>query len=259
MKINIFVVAVFLTPSLYSQPKQLGKPGDWSNTIKAVESNGKIYAVENSGTLTVTDLSSGVIKPLGHPDYQSTNLIFANNNQLYTIDTGGTLYSVSTVDGSWKRVVEEANWPNTVTAAVLGNKLYTVNKKGVLTATDLSNGAQVQVGNVDFLEIIRLWSANGKLYSHDKSGTLYEVNIMDGSSKQIGATEGWADTKTGVVINNMLYTVESSGTLYETDLTTGKWKQIGNSEFQNTLLMTGAGSRIHTIDSFGSLNEIAIQ
>jgi hypothetical protein len=224
-----------------------------------VESNGKIYTIESSGALTVTDITSGTLKPLGHPDYRNTNLIFANNNQLYTIDTGGTLYTVNTTDGSWKRVVEEANWPNTVTAAVLNNKLFTVNNKGLLLSTDLSTGTQTHIGNPDFAGIIRLWSANGKLYSHDKSGTLYEVNIADGGSKQIGATEGWADTKTGVVINNMLYTVESSGTLYETDLTTGKWKQIGNSEFQNTLIMTGAGSRIHTIDSFGSLNEIAIQ
>lgn len=259
--ISLFIAVIFSSMVIAQSGswKQLGKAGDWANTALAVESKSKIYTIEKNGTLLETDPLTGISKQIGKPDYQNTRFLFAANNLIYTIETSGSLYSINPVDGSWKQIGKQGAWENTVTAAILNGKLYTVEKSGLLNAADLSSGEWIQIGNAEFANTARLWAARNRLYTHDLSGSLYEVNITDGTSKQIGATEGWSDTKTGVIINDMLYTVEISGTLYETDLSNGKWKQIGSSEYQNTILMTGTGAKIHTIESSGSLYEISIQ
>lgn len=263
MKTFKTIIALLLPGAVVlAQPggsRQLGKAGEWVNTLKAVEVNGKIYTIEKSGALLVTDPATGTWKQIGKPDYQNTKFIFAGSNTIFTIDEGGTLYNINPADGAWKTIGEAGAWTGTIAGTILNGKLYSIEKSGILSAADLGNGTRVQIGKPEFANMVRMWAANGKLYAHEGSGTLFEVDLTDGTYRQIGATEGWADTMMGVVINNMLYTIESSGTLYETDLTNGKWKQIGNSEYQNTLFMTGGGTKIHTIADTGSLFEIAIQ
>lgn len=262
MKTFKTIALVLLSAVVFAQPgtvKQLGKAGEWANTLKAVEANGKIYTIEKSGILEVTDPSTGTWKQIGKPDYQNTRFIFTDTKVIYTIEENGTLHVINPADGSWKTIGDTGTWAGTIAGTILNGKLYTTEKSGSLYAADLSTGARVQIGKPEFANMVRIWAANGKLYAHEGSGTLFEVNLSDGTYRQIGATEGWADTMMGVVINNMLYTIESSGTLYETDLTNGKWKQIGNSEYQNARFMTGEGFKIHTIEDTGSLFEIAIQ
>lgn len=255
-------LALLFSVIMYSQPgssRQVGKTGAWGNTLKAVEENGKIYTIDKSGSLFVTEPATGTFKQIGKESFPDTKLIFASNNTIYTITDSGNLKAINSVDGTLKSIGNAGAWIGAMAGTILNGKLYTTEKSGALYATDLSTGNWSQIGNPDFGHTIRLWAANGKLYSHDVSGSLYEINVTNGSTKQIGATEGWIDTMTGVVVNNLLYTIESSGTLYETDLNTGKWKQIGNSDYQNTVFMTGTGSRIHTIENSGSLIEISLQ
>jgi hypothetical protein len=238
---------------------RLGPAGAWKGTRVGAVLNDRLFTVETNGCLYVTDLSTGTWKEVGKQEFGDTVLMFAAAGSLYTIEKSGSLYRVNPKNGTWIQVGAAGAWKNTQAAAVLGNRLYTVNAAGRLAATDLANGRKAAVGKPEFGATAAMFAAGNFLYTVERDGSLYRVNLNDGSWGRLGKAEDWKGTRVGAVLKGKLYTVEGNGCLYATDLRNGQWKQIGKAEFGGTVGIFAAGSKVFTIEKDGSLYWVAVR
>ena len=94
---------------------QLGKSGDWGSTIAATAYDGKLYTVEEDGTLYETNTSNGKWKKIAD-GYENTVVLAANDKGLFTIEDDGTLYSINPSNGKWKQVGKTGDYGNTIAA-----------------------------------------------------------------------------------------------------------------------------------------------
>jgi hypothetical protein len=239
--------------------KAVGKAGDWKQTIAGVGLNGKLYTIESSGSLYVTDPSTGTWKALGKPDFAQTAFITAAAGKLFTIEKSGTLFSVNPADGSWQPLGPAGGWANTIAATSDENRMFTVESVGTLYATDTKTGVWKQLGKPDFAMTSFIFYAGANLYTIESSGTLYKVNPADGSWSKIGNENAWTGTIAGAVSNGKIFTVQSGGGLFMTVPETGVKTAIGNPDFAGTQFMFSSGKKLYTIEKSGSLYEIDVE
>ena len=64
-------------------------------TVALAALKGKLYSVETSGKLYVTEPSTGAWKAIGKPEFGATWRMFGVGQKLYTIEKDGSLYEVS--------------------------------------------------------------------------------------------------------------------------------------------------------------------
>jgi len=255
----LFVVAAaLLLPGQTGHGKAVGKAGDWAGTIAGVALDGRIYTVESSGALYVTEPETGAWKQLGKNDFASTKFLFAASGKLFSIEKDGSLYAISPVDGSWKGVGKAGEWVGTIAGVALNNKIYTVESSGALYVTDPASGAWKQVGKNDFAATKFLFSAANKLFSIEKDGSLYAINPADGSWKRLGQAGSWAGTAAGVGAGARILTVEANGTYYETDTTSGAWKELAHPPLAPTPFMFFCAGALYTIEKGGSLFQLRL-
>ncbi|HKS29850.1 MAG TPA: hypothetical protein VJS44_18650 [Pyrinomonadaceae bacterium] len=232
---------------------RIGQAGDWRNTIAAVTVNNRLYTIETSGSLYVTDLSSGTWKKLGNSDFANTRFLFAVGQYLYTIETSGSLYRINQTDGSWSYLPGKAGqWKGTIAGATLNGRIYTVENSGALYETNPADGAWKQVGKAEFGNTRHMFSASGSLYTIEAGG-LYRVSPSSGSWSRVGAAEDWSGTLAVAAIGGRLYSANKDGSLYLSQLSTGQWVATGKSVFGNTAFMFENANRLYSIDSDGSL------
>lgn len=238
---------------------QVGPAGAWKGTVAGTVLDGRLYTVEASGALYVTNLGSGQWQQLGKAEFGDTKFMFAAGEKLYTIENNGTLYRVNPDDGGWVPLGPVGAWKGTVAGAVLDGRLYTVERAGGLWATDLGTGKWQAVGKPEFGKTKHLLAAGNRLYSIEGDGSLFRIDPADGSWAAVGPAGGWKSTVAGTVMNNQLYTVESNGGLWFTNVRTGDWKEIGKAEFGDTRFMFPAGGFVYTIEGSGSLYRVAVK
>ena len=73
----------------------LGEPLGWKLTKAGAAFSDRLYTVEKSGCLFVTDLKTGTWKQLGKAEFGDTKFMFAAGDRAYTIEKDGSLYAVS--------------------------------------------------------------------------------------------------------------------------------------------------------------------
>ncbi len=235
---------------------RLGQAGEWRDTIAGATLNNRLYTVEKSGTLYVTDLSTGRWSQVGKAEFGNTRMMFAVGPSLYTIETDGSLYQVSPSNGAWARVGKAGEWKETITGVGMSGRLYTVEASGGLYETNPATGVWKQIGKAEFGNTRRMIGANGALYTLEADGSLYRVNPANGSWSQVGKAGDWKGTIAGAALNGRLYTVETGGTLYESQLEDGHWITVGKPVFGKTVYMFESGSNLYTLDADGSLYRV---
>ena len=122
--ILIFLILISLITN--AQPgswKQIGKPGDWKNSIKAVAGGGKIYSVERNGGLFETSEFTGNWNKIGKSEFGNTKFLFYAAGSLYSIEQSGSLFRINVDDGSW-RVIGGIDKLHTIESS---GSLYEVN------------------------------------------------------------------------------------------------------------------------------------
>ncbi len=238
--------------------KEVGKAGDWAGTIAGVALDGRIYTVESSGALYVTDPSAGTWKQVGNKDFANTQFLFTAIGKLFSIEKDGSLYAISPADGSWNGVGKAGSWVGTIAGVALNNKIYTVETSGALYVTDPATGVWKQVGKNDFANTKFLFAAANKLFSIETDGSLYAISPADGSWKRLGQAGSWAGTICGIGAGARILTVEASGSLYDTDTASGVWKQLGQPAFAATRFMFMCDGSLYTIEKSGSLYQVNV-
>lgn len=228
--------------------------GDWADTKHAVVLGGKLYTIEVSGALYVTELPSGVWRQLGKAEFGNTKFLFAGTTNLITIENDGSLFRVNPADGSWVRVGKTGDWKNTMVGAMIGDKLYTIENEGALYETNTTSGAWRQIGKADFVRTKFFYSNGDRLYSIEGDGYFYSISPSTGASQRIGTSNDWVNTNRSTMHNGKLYSTEG-GALYETDPATGAWKKI-SKEYIRAQFLFGAGSSLYFIEFNGELYRI---
>ncbi len=154
---------------------QLGVGGGWANTLAVAVLNDRLFSAETSGGLFCTDLSNGTWQKIGGDDFGATKFMFSDRNSLFTIETDGTLYRISPVDGKWSGVGQRGAWKGAIGACVLGGHLYTAEKNGKLFSTDLHSGNRRSVGNADFAATRFMFPTGGNIHTIETDGNLFRV------------------------------------------------------------------------------------
>ena len=119
---------------------RVGPAGAWKQTLAGAVLDGRLYTVESSGVLYVTNLDTGAWKDVGKPEFANTRFMFASAGRLYTVETSGSLYRVDPADGTWALVGADGAFAAMTAGAVLHGQLFEVEKDGGLYAADLTTG-----------------------------------------------------------------------------------------------------------------------
>lgn len=237
----------------------IGQPGDWANTIAATMLDGKIYSVEASGSLFVTDPITGKWSSIGNPEFISTLFMFSAAGKLYSIEESGSLILLDHKTGARKQIGKAADWKNTIAIAMGADKLYSVETSGVLYITDPATGIWKQLGKSEFQSTKFLFFAKGSLYSIESSGTLYKINLTDGSWTSVGNAGAFSETLTGTTLNDMIYTADADGSLVQTMPESGNRTVLGKPDFGGTQFLIPVGVGLTSIESTGSMYAINVK
>ncbi|HVS34859.1 MAG TPA: hypothetical protein VMS17_04705 [Gemmataceae bacterium] len=73
---------------------QLGDAGAWKATLGGAVLKGRLYSTESNGGFYETNLENGKWVQLGKPDFGNTVFMFAAGENVYTIESDGSLYRV---------------------------------------------------------------------------------------------------------------------------------------------------------------------
>lgn len=239
--------------------KQLGPSAGWKNTITGAVLNNKLYTVEKSGQLYVTDINTGKWQKLGKGDFVNTKFIFPASGVLYTIETNGSLFKVNPSDGSWVMVGKAGDWKDTISGAVLNNKLYSVESSGALYETNVSTGTWKQIGKSEFQNTKFIFVNGDNLFTIETDGSLYKVNPSNGNWVPVGKPGVWKNTVAGATLGGKLYTIENTGFLFVTETGNGAWKNIGKNDFKNENLIFGISGNLYSINDNGNLYRIEVK
>jgi hypothetical protein len=231
---------------------------EFASTIAAVGLGKSLFVVASDGALYTVDAKTGIRKQMGKKDFIKTKHIFAVGNDLVTIDKSGTLFRISTADGSSNQVNKSGNYANSIAAVGLGGKLYIVESSGALSCIDPVSGSSKQIGKSDFSATKFMFTVESNLIIIDKEGTCSKVSMDDGSMSAIGQAGDWGTTIAGVGLNDKLYTIDGTGALYVTNPLDASWSQIGRSEYANTKFMCAVNNKLLTIENTGTMYAIDI-
>lgn len=259
-----FLINIAICYSQTIKWEKFSERGEYKETIAGVggasdKTVDVLYTVEKSGKLfdSYPPLFGKI--QLGKSEFGATKNIFYSGNKIYTIENSGSLYEVSTKDGTWKQVGKPGDWKATIGGTILNGSLYTIESSGVLYRTNLKTGEWRKIGNPDFINTKFMLAADNNLYTIEKDGTLYKINPETGSWSQLGKAGDWVATVNAVVCLGKMYSIESNGAFYETNLKTGTWKLLGKIDFKPEFLMSAEWGYIYAVDSAGFLYGLNIK
>jgi hypothetical protein len=252
------VLALALWAPALGQParRPIGKPGAWLGTLAGVVSGGRLYTIEASGALYVTDLSKGTWRQVGKPDFANTAFLVDLGTRLATIEKDGSLYLVNPADGSWRRSGRARDWAGTTAAAVLDGRLYTTEASGALYVTDPEAGTWQALGKPEYKGTRQMFALGGRLLTIGADGSLYAVSPADGGWTRVGSSGEWRNVLAGTVAGGSICTIEADGALYATDPQAGARRRLGPAP--GTLLLFGRDEQLVTLDMTGSLAALEI-
>ena len=73
---------------------RVGAEGAWKTIRAGAILKDRLYTAENDGTLQLGDLDAGERKQIGNPEFGNTTFMFRSGDQIFTIETDGSLYRV---------------------------------------------------------------------------------------------------------------------------------------------------------------------
>lgn len=235
----------------------VGPEGGWSAAISATVLNNKLYTVETDGAIYETDLTTTAKTAIGKAEYGNSRFIFATTTNLFIIDYNGTMFKVDPVKGGKEKVFLDAAWSDTYTFIAYKDNFYSINKKGVLTNTDLKTNTTRQMGTT-YSNIINMYATNDKLYLTEESGKMYEMNPLNGSQKLLSTNGVWSGIIAGTGYKDGLYMIDKTGILYSASLASGGKTKMGKPEFRLAKFLIGGNGNLYFIETTGSLYEIQL-
>jgi hypothetical protein len=111
---------------------------------------------------------------VGKAEFANTKFLFADSQNLFTIETDGSLYRVDAGNGAWNRVGQGGLWKDTITLVTLKDSLYSIERTGALYRTSLSTGQWVQLGKAEFAGAKLIFADGENLYTIETTAIFIE-------------------------------------------------------------------------------------
>jgi len=112
MRTNLLIPALLLIMPLLEKTQlfaqsgwhQMGKTGEWSNTVMLRNMNGVFYSLESDGTMYATTVngSSSTFQRINNPGTYAGTTLFAVKDGLIYYVQDGTMYTTDSRGGSWQ-------------------------------------------------------------------------------------------------------------------------------------------------------------
>jgi len=247
-RMNLLSIPLFLfaTAQLSAQSgwRQIGKAGEWSNTVMLRTMNGVLYSIEDDGTLYATTLSGSSYSSyiIGKPEsYDGTRLFATMDGMIYNVQ-GGTLYETDAKTGLWREVSK--GWNYTTALACMNGYIWSLEQDGTLFRSDL-NGSYVKIGETDGLPNVHFMAAmGGKLYAM-QDGTMYVLDPAGGSWEMFGDQDEFWDAEYVFATRSYLWVLFDNGELERIDAS-GKYTLIGKN-YSNITLLAVIGDAVYAV------------
>jgi hypothetical protein len=162
---------------------------------------------------------------------------------------------VKAQSGSTTMIGPEGGWSGVISATVLNDKMYSVEKSGSLIETDLVTTARTPIGKKEFTNSKFILAANNLLYVIDFEGTMFKVNPATGAKEQLGIKGTWSQMYAYAVCKDQFYAVNSLGILSTTNLLTNTTRELGTT-YGNVANMYAAADKIYLVEQSGKMNEM---
>lgn len=157
--------------------KLLSNMNVWSRTERAFVIRNSLYTIENGALYFHRGPVYDTKDQRGGSEFYNPGYLVRGQTTLHCIPGEGSLYEINLSDGSWKRIGKSKAWKGTKSAAVTGDKLYTVDQAGNFSETLLTDGTKTTLDGTQFADTRALFAEKGKLYVILSTGSLYEVQI----------------------------------------------------------------------------------
>jgi hypothetical protein len=157
--------------------KTISSMGEWSTVERAFVVANSLYSIENGSFYYHRAPSATGRTQRGGADFFTPGNLIRHESRLYSLLRDGSFYEINTTTGEWKTINKSRSWRNVKAAQVFGDKLYTVDVGGVLSATALADKAEKPVDATQFTRARILFSEAGKLYVIMTDGNFYEVKL----------------------------------------------------------------------------------
>jgi hypothetical protein len=254
----LVAIAVLATASATQarpgESKRIGKAGAWGETRLCAADAGRLYSVDNTGVLSVTDLRRGVSRKLGKERHAGARALWAGGGVVVMLDDEGSLHRIDPA-GKPRRVGEPGAWKQVVHGALLEGALFTVHGDGQLYVTELKEGKVKELGAGDYAT--RLMAAGAqRFYTIEKDGSLFAIK-KDGTWRPVGKPGEYKQTRLMTALDARVYTLEASGKLFVVDPATGDWAELGSGGHGQARFLTATGGSLYAIGEDGTL--VAIQ
>jgi hypothetical protein len=258
--IVFFLFVLFTTTATNAQTvtlKQIGTETIMFSTRIIEQYNHYLYTIDNTNALYKTDLSTGTQVRLGNTVYKNTRYLFAVSNQLYCMETDGSMNRIDINTGVWTVVSPIGTWRDIDRVVVVGRKFYTTQNGGLYHHPTMNEKVKTKIGEDEFFDLGHYFDTDTTLHTMI-GGTLYNINMNTGKWKTIGTKKAFKQARDGEVIGSKFYSIETPSTLFETDLTTGTKKELDNTQFTNAELIFADSGKLYGLFKGGLLYEIII-
>ena len=220
---------------------------------------GYFYTLDDYSALYKTDLSTGEQTRLGSSSFKNYRFFFENSGRIYIIDNDGSMSSTDPATGSWVTVSGVDTWTTMERVFSVRHLCYGLENGGLYFFPTVNRKLNRKIGKDDFYNVGTLIRGDTLLLSLIGDGSLYNINLNTGSWDRVGKTKDWKRYKTGTILNGKLYEVDTDEGFYETDLATATKKQLDNTLFSKAMYLFQEGGRIFMIDRKGCLFEVNLK
>lgn len=236
----------------------VARPSGWAAVVSGVAVGSRLFAVTRAGDLWAWTLPGGTPTRLARARFVAPRRILHYAGALLVFDGNGDLYRVDPKTLRQQRLGKVGAWKALISAVVLGDAIFSVERDGKMYRTDLRSLSWRIVGNPGWAKTKWMFSAQGKIYTIERVGALYAVDPATGSWQRTGRFGAWAATTALTTLAGKLYTTERDGKFYRTDPPTGRYLRFGKADFGETRLLFAVASRLYALDRDGALYHVAL-
>ncbi len=147
--------------------RQIGDRCAWDHTVAGTILAGRLYTIETSGQLYVTDLADGAWREVGEADFPDAASLLHDGTDLYVLDTDGDVQRVDPATGAAETIATDLG----SVAALADGRLYTLDAKGTLRATDLARG-KVTKRKPRLAGVAAMFTVGDRLIAIDSAGKI---------------------------------------------------------------------------------------
>ena len=145
---------------------------------------------------------------------------------------------------------------NTAFTAHFGGALYSLDRSGSISKTDLLTGEYTTVGKATFSNCKLFFAVNRKLFVIDNDGSMTQIDPASGAWSSVSNMSYWTLVTNVIVVSNTMFAIEN-GVMYRYfGFNNATRRQVGDADFYSPGLLITDDSTMYSISDDKSFYEI---